>query len=53
MAADTPSGEPIRLLLDCESLSFHFTPDVRYGTENLYQAFQLHRRHLYWFDEAR
>jgi enterochelin esterase-like enzyme len=43
----TPPGTRIELLLDNESWSFHFTPDVRYGREKLYQAFQLHRNHLH------
>ncbi len=38
---------PIRHLLENESWSFHYTPDVRYGTEPLYLAFQLHSRHLH------
>jgi pimeloyl-ACP methyl ester carboxylesterase len=46
LAAETPPGE-IPLLLDNESWSFHYTPDVRYGVEKLYQAFQLHTRHLH------
>jgi hypothetical protein len=33
--------------LDCESYSFYYTPDVRYGGEPLYQAFQLHKHHLF------
>jgi enterochelin esterase-like enzyme len=37
----------IRLILDRESWSFHFTPDVRYGVEPLYQAFQRHQHHLF------
>ncbi len=36
----------IPLLLSAESWSFHFTPDVRYGRLPLYQAFQLHTRHV-------
>ncbi len=44
--SDAASGTPVRLVLDSESLSFHYTPDVRYGSEKLYQAFQLHRHHL-------
>jgi hypothetical protein len=40
-------GTPIELLLDNESWSFHFTPDVRYGPKELYQAFQLHSHHLH------
>ena len=43
----TPSGKKILLLSGIESWSFHYTPGVRYGTENLYQAFQLHKRHLH------
>jgi hypothetical protein len=35
------------LLLSSESWSFHYTPDVRYGPLPLYQAFQLHTRHLH------
>jgi predicted alpha/beta superfamily hydrolase len=47
LARETPPGTRIELLLDNESWSFHFTPDVRYGREKLYQAFQLHRNHLH------
>jgi hypothetical protein len=47
LSSQTPSGTRIELLLDNESWSFHFTPDVRYGREKLYQAFQLHRHHLH------
>jgi len=43
-------GTTIPLLLDNESWSFHFTPDVRYGTEKLYQAFQLHTHHLHRYE---
>jgi hypothetical protein len=43
----TPSGTVIPLLLDNESWSYTFTPDVRYGKEDLYQAFQLHTHHLH------
>lgn len=52
LAADTPSGTRISLLLDNESWSYTWTPDVRYGTERLYQAFQLHRRHLHRYELA-
>jgi hypothetical protein len=38
------------LLLDNESWSFRYTPDVRYGAEPLYQAFQLHTRHLHQYE---
>jgi predicted alpha/beta superfamily hydrolase len=47
LSPDTPAGTVIPLLLDNESWSYHFTPDMRYGTEKLYQAFQLHTRHLH------
>src|SRR5215472_13719680 len=47
LAADTPPGTEIPLLLDNESWGFTFTPDMRYGKERLYQAFQLHRHHLH------
>jgi hypothetical protein len=43
----TPAGAEIRLLLDNESWSYTFTPDVRYGKERLYQAFQLHDHRLH------
>lgn len=41
------SGTSIPVLLDCESWSFHFTPDVRYGREPLYQAYQFHQHQLF------
>ena len=47
LSPNVPSGVEIPVILDCESWSFHFTPDVRYGRERLYQAFQLHKHHLY------
>lgn len=43
----TPPGTEIPLILDNESWSYAFTPDVRYGKEPLYQAFQLHAYHLH------
>lgn len=45
--ADAPKGSSARLVLDTESWSFHYTPDVRYGREKLYQAIQLHRHQLH------
>ena len=42
-----PPGTTISVLLENESQSFHYTPDVRYGREKLYQAFQLHTFHLH------
>jgi hypothetical protein len=50
LSPKTPRGEKLALLLDNESWSFHFTPDVRYGSEPLYQAFQLHSRHLHGYE---
>jgi hypothetical protein len=47
LSSNTPPGTKIPLILDCESWSFTFTPDVRYGKEPLYQAFQLHRHDLF------
>jgi enterochelin esterase-like enzyme len=52
LAPNTPAGTRIPLLLDNESWSYTWTPDVRYGTERLYQAFQLHRRHLHCYELA-
>jgi poly(3-hydroxybutyrate) depolymerase len=45
--ADAPRGARARLVLDSESWSFHFTPDVHYGRELLYQAFQRHEHTLH------
>lgn len=50
LSSKTPPGSKIPLLLDNESWSFHYTPDVRYGPEELYQAFQLHSYHLHRYD---
>jgi enterochelin esterase-like enzyme len=50
LAVDTPPGTRLPLLLDNESWSYTWTPDVRYGTERLYQAFQLHRHHLHRYE---
>jgi len=47
LSEKTPPGASIPLLLDNESWSFTYTPDVRYGAEKLYQAFQLHTHHLH------
>jgi hypothetical protein len=47
LAAQAAAHAPISLLLENETWSYHFTPDVRYGREKLYQAFQLHTRHLH------
>ncbi|PYT27780.1 MAG: hypothetical protein DMG57_17060 [Acidobacteria bacterium] len=50
LSRDTPHGIAIPLLLDNESWSYHYTPDVRYGKEDLYQAFQLHTHHLHRYE---
>lgn len=47
LRADTPAGTALPFVLWHESWSFHFTPDVRYGVEPLYQAYQLHRGHAH------
>lgn len=47
VSPDVPAGTSIPLILDCEGWSFRFTPDVRYGREPLYQAFQLHNHQLF------
>ena len=47
LSRNVPPGTEIPVVLDCESWSFHFTPDVRYGKEPLFQAFQLHKHHLF------
>ena len=47
LAPDTPHGTVIPMLIDNESWSYYYTPDVRYGKEDLYQAFQLHSHHLH------
>ena len=47
LSPKTPVGTAIPLILDTEGWSFYYTPDVRYGRENLYQAFQRHRHQLF------
>ncbi|MEX2262197.1 MAG: alpha/beta hydrolase-fold protein [Bryobacteraceae bacterium] len=47
LSPDTPPETAIPLLLDNESWTYHYTPDVRYGKEKLYQAFQRHTHHLH------
>ena len=47
VANETPPGTMLSLLLDNETWSFHYTPEVRYGKERLYQAFQRHQHHLH------
>ena len=43
----TPKGTEVHAILDCETYSYVFTPDVRYGTQPLYQPYQFHRHQLY------
>jgi enterochelin esterase-like enzyme len=43
----TPKGTEVRAILDCETYSSAFTPDVRYGNRPLYQPYQIHRHQLY------
>jgi len=50
LSPNTPHGTRIPLLLDNESWSYTWTPDVRYGVEKLYQAFQLHTHHLHRYE---
>ena len=45
--AAVPPGTEIPMVLDCESWSFTFTPDVRYGKQALYQAYQFHKHHQF------
>ena len=47
LSRQVPRDAAVSAILDCESWSFHFTPDVRYGDQPLYQAFQLHKHHLF------
>ena len=42
----TTAGD-VDAILDCESYSFQSSPGVRYGTEPLYQPFQVHKHHLF------
>ena len=50
LSPQTPPGTRIPLLLENESWSYSFTPDVRYGRELLYQAFQLHSLHVHQYE---
>ena len=50
LAAGVPAGTQIPVVLDTESWSYTFTPDVRYGKERLYQAYQLHTHFAHTFD---
>ena len=50
LSPDAPKGKHFPLLLDNESWSYVWTPDVRYGKEKLYQAFQFHTHHLHRYE---
>jgi len=50
LSEEAPPGTTIPVRLDNESWSYHYTPEVRYGREPLYQAFQLHARHLHRYE---
>jgi hypothetical protein len=43
----TPNGTPISAILDCESYSYYWTPDVRYGKEKLYQSYEVHQHSVF------
>ena len=47
VSPDCPAGHEIELVLKCESYSYFWQPDYRYGRELHYQAFQFHRNHLF------
>jgi pimeloyl-ACP methyl ester carboxylesterase len=47
LSPTAPAGAELPAVLDCEAWSFQYTPDVRYGKEPLYQAFQLHKHYLF------
>jgi predicted alpha/beta superfamily hydrolase len=47
LSSEAPPGAEIPLILDNESWSFAYTPDVRFGKEPLDIAFQLHEHHLH------
>jgi len=50
IAPDCPPGRKVRLYLKNESYSFVWIPDMRYGKETLYQAFQRYREHIHRYD---
>lgn len=50
LSPNTPWGTRIKAILDCETYSYFFTPDVRYGTAPLYQPYQRHRHLLYLWE---
>jgi hypothetical protein len=50
LANGAPPAAPLPAVLRTETWSFHYTPDVRFGPERLYQAFQLHQGHVFKAD---
>ena len=50
LSSGAPPGIVVPVILDNESWSYHYTPDVRYGRERLHQAFELHSRHLHRYE---
>jgi poly(3-hydroxybutyrate) depolymerase len=47
LSPNTPASAEVPVILDCETWSFHFTPDAHYGKELHYQAFQFHQHQLF------
>lgn len=45
-----PQEASLPVLLRAETFSFQYTPDVRFGPEPLFQAFQLHQGHVFRAD---
>jgi hypothetical protein len=50
LSPGAPQEDSLPVLLRAETFSFHYTPDVRFGPEPLYQAFQLHQGHVFRAD---
>ncbi len=50
LSPGAPPEASLPVLLRAETFSFHYTPDVRFGPEPLYQAFQLHQGHVFRAD---
>lgn len=50
LSNEAPPGASLPVLLRAETFTFRYTPDVRFGPERLYQAFQLHQGHVFKAD---
>lgn len=50
LSTDAPPAAPLPASLRTETWSFDYTPDVRFGAERLYQAFQFHQGHVFQVD---